>query len=94
MEVNVLFEYKGSKRVITCKTSELIGRICSELLTHGVSNASIGCAGTSTKMFILQRFTPQWNSFVDVNKIDDILKGDRLTVVPNPATVSQAVRIL
>ena len=32
--------------------------------------------------------------FIDVKKIEDICNGDRLTVVPNPAAVSQKVVIL
>ena len=90
MEVSVLFEYKGSRRVITCNTSELCDRLKEELRTYGVADASVGCGDTS-KMFLVQRYTPSWNSFVDIKKGEDVKDGDRLTVVPSPTAMSPQV---
>ena len=76
LQMEVLFEYKGSKRTIKCTSSELCDRVCGELNTHGVSDATVGFAGTSTKKFILQCFSQKWNDFIDVDKLADITNGD------------------
>ena len=90
-----MFEYKGSKRTIKCTAAvELRDRICGELDALGVTDSSVGFAhesGTSSRAFILQRFLSKWNTFVDVDKAEDILNGDRLTVVPSPVAATQKV---
>ena len=94
--MEVLFEYKGSKRTIKCSTRELRDRVCGELDALGVTDSSVGFAhesGTSNRAFIIQRFSSKWNTFVDVDKAEDVLNGDRVTVVPSPAAATQKVMI-
>jgi hypothetical protein len=95
--MEVLFEYKGSKRTIKCTAAtELRDRICGELNALGVTNSSVGFASeseTSSRAFILQRFSSKWNTFVDVNNAEDIANGDRLTVTPSPVAATQKVKI-
>ena len=97
--MEVLLEYKGSKRVIKCANSELCDRVRIELNALGNPNARVYLAGdqsvaqpSSRNDLILQRFVGKWNSFVDVQNIDSVCSGDRLTVIPNPfATASPKV---
>lgn len=86
--VAVLFEYKGSKRTIKCTTSGLVDRICTELDALGHPNASVCCrqSPSSSKGYILQRFSVKWDTFIDVDAAEEVSTGDRLTVVPRPAS--------
>ena len=93
--MEVLFEYKGSKRTIKyTAATELRDRICGELDSLGVANSSVGFAhetGTLRRAFILQRFSSKWNTFIDVDKAEEVSNGDRLTVVPTPIAATQKV---
>ena len=93
--MEILFEFKGSRRTIKCTArTELRDRICGELDALGVADSSVGFAhesGSSSRAYILQRFSSKWNTFVDVDKAEDILNGDRLTVVPTPVAATQKV---
>lgn len=95
--MEILFEYKGSKRTIKCiAATELRDRICGELNALGVTDSSVGFAyesGTSRRAFILQRFSSKWNTFVDVHNAEDVANGDRLTVTPSPVAATQKVKI-
>ena len=96
--MEVLLEYKGSKRVIKCANTELCDYVQSELHALGNPNARVYLAGhqlaPSSNDLILQRFATKWNSFVDVKNVEDVSSGDRLTVIPNPfATASPKVHM-
>ena len=89
--MEVLFEYKGSKRTIRCDATELCDCVCGELNTLGITGASIGYAHESGKAFILQQFSSKWNTFIDVGKAEDVSNGDRVTVIPRPVGATQTV---
>lgn len=81
MEIEVLLEYKGSRRTITCPVASLRDRI---LVVLGLPDTF----GKPESNYILQRFSSKWQTFVDVTKIEDeVLDGDRLTVIPNEIKV-------
>ena len=71
--MEVLLEYKGSKRVIKCANTELCDRVQSDLRALGNPNAHVYLAGhqlaPSSNDFILQRFETKWNSFVNIKNV-------------------------
>ena len=40
---------------------------------------------TNKLVYILQRWSPKWEAFVDVSSVGEICDGDRLSVTPKPA---------
>lgn len=92
--MEVLFEFKGSKHTIKCTTAELRVRVHIELDALGHSDASVCFAHQipfSSNTFILQRFSPKWDTFVDVEKAEDVSDSDRVTVILSPANTAQKV---
>ena len=96
--VEVLFEYKGSRRELLHPVSTLCDRIEQELEGLGVAGATVTlCAGSSqtddddSPRFFLQRWSSKWQTFVNVESICDIHGDDRLTVVRKP--ISSPVKV-
>ena len=46
--------------------------------------------GENSDVFLLQRWSPKWECFVDVGDVQDLLDGDRLTAVPMPPPQSSS----
>ena len=90
-QIEILFEYKLSKTTINCKKKELIERLTTRLGVLGVPNAVISLAHKASSSaadenkFILQRYNKKWDTFVDIDKIEAISDGDRLSVVIDPS---------
>ena len=68
----MLLEYKGSRRTITCSTSTLRECVLETL----------GIPGTFSD-YILQRYSSRWETFIDIDQVDEIYDGDRITIIPN-----------
>ena len=88
--LEVLFEFKGSKRKISMQTSDsLQSAIQREVgeLGHDIFVAPINgvpapsCSTKST--FILQKWSAKFETFVDVTDERDFHDGDRFTLVPD-----------
>ena len=77
-EIEVLFEYEGSKTMLTCKRSEIKKNIYAKLesLGHNLKTPS------TSDNFILQKYSKKWDTFVDVDAVDSVITGDRLSIIP------------
>ena len=61
-----------------------------ELRKFGVGVVAVASIDTTSvfkdpsSVFILQRYSNKWNTFINVERIGEICDGDRVTVVPLP----------
>lgn len=94
--MELLLEYRGSRRQITvssddslteCVTTELrrIGRTRAAVYTANVSLES----NAERDVYLLQKWSPQWDCYVDVRHVNEVQDGDRLTVVGKPKPPSK-----
>lgn len=85
--VEILFEYKGSRKILYLRPSGVCERIQEELrcmgLTHAVVMLSV--LPEETDCYFLQRWCAKWKAYVDVDSTEQVVEGDRLSVVHNPA---------
>ena len=88
MTVEVLFEYLGYRCIICTHKSKICEEVKRHLQTSGVDHnprvviASLSPqSASSDTVYFLQRWNPKWESFVNVESLNDIKKEDRLTVV-------------
>ena len=92
--MEVLFEYRGSRRTLTastgekavdCVTAELqrIGRSRAQVYT---ANVNLSTVDRNREVYLLQKWSPQWDCYLDVHEASEINDGDKLAVVikPNP----------
>ena len=86
--VEVLFVYKGSRRALFFQVSAVCDRVEQELQDLGVNeptvNLSAGLAKPENKnlnCFFLQRWCHKWETFINVENVQEIYSNDRLTVV-------------
>ena len=96
-KIQVLLEYGGSRRpLLVSKSGSMCNVIERELEKLGCIEPSVHVSAGMVAMnapgglFLLQRWSTTWNSFVDVESVDDIETQDRLTVVRAP---SQEVKL-
>ena len=104
--LEVLFEYKGSKREIIVESSHLCKDVANELETkHGISQPTVSLsaaaatsssqsrAGNIAERYFLQKWCSKWKEYVDVERASDVKEGDKLTVVKirtNPIEMDSA----
>lgn len=90
--MEVLFEYRGSRRQLTASNGEkLIECITTELRRIGRSraqvytaNVDLGTVDSNREVYLLQKWSPQWECYLDVNQASDVSDGDKLAVVMKP----------
>ena len=99
--IEILFEWKGSRRTIKCAVEELCDRISQLLVSFGHLNALVLSSNVDSELkdsakevFLLQKYCSKWKTFVDVDFEGEISDGDRITVVANPALESPKVCIV
>jgi hypothetical protein len=80
-EIEVLFEYERSKTMLKCTRSEIKGNIQAKLETLGHYPKAASSSEASDDNFILQKFSKKWDTFVDVDSLDSVVTGDRLSVI-------------
>ena len=88
LRMEVLFELRESRKTLITTKDNIVFVIEEELGKVGVDGvlAYFSCPQGerrhgSKDVYILQRWTDKWKSFVDVTDIDQIQDGDRLTVI-------------
>lgn len=92
-EIEVLLAYKGSRSTVKCSKEDLHGRLDSKLealLGHPGACILLGqptSATNKSEKFILQKYSVQWENYIDVDSVELIDDGDRLTVIPDPTGV-------
>lgn len=93
--LEVLFEYRGSKRAILVECSNLCEDVGNELQArHGISRPTVTLSATApaasrssqswgnvSEKFFLQKWCTKWKEYVDVERASDVKEGDKLTVV-------------
>ena len=85
--MEILFEYKGSRKALVFQRSTVCDRIEQELRDLGVNdpdvNLSAGLAkdNDNPNCFFLQKWCQKWGAFVNVDNAHEINGEDRLTVV-------------
>lgn len=97
--MEVLLEYRGSRRQITVSGGESITDcVSAELRRVGRSGASVRTAdhnlqntAEGEEVYLLQKWSPQWDCYVDIRNTNEIRDGDRLTVVPKPKPPSKVL---
>lgn len=94
--MEVLLEYRGSRRQITVSSGESLTEcVTTELRRVGRARASVHTANANLStnderdVYILQKWSPQWDCYVDVHHVNEISDGDRVTVVGKPRPPSK-----
>lgn len=95
--MEVLFEYRGSRRQLTASNGEnLIECVTTELRRIGRSRAQVYTANVDLRtvdrnreVYLLQKWSPQWECYLDVSQASEISDGDRLAVVIKPKPPSK-----
>ena len=79
----VLFEYGGSRRPLLVKRSAVCETIEQELSRFGKAIPKVLLSGNcgSSSSLLLQRWSTTWNTYVDVERPDDLENKDHVTVV-------------
>ena len=82
-ELELLFEFRGSRRRIIGNHSNICQLIELELKRFGQTTARVqysgDCGGCNS--FLLQKWSTAWNSFIDVESAHELEDRDRITVV-------------
>ena len=101
--LEVLFEYRGSKRELIVESAHLCEDVESELeVTHGISRPTVALSAaaftssskdscttlTERSYFLLQKWCSKWKEYVDVEHTKDVKERDKLTVVKIFSTLS------
>ena len=95
-EIEVLLELGASKKLLTVSSTDLLAKVQIELVKAIGDVALVPLSkspadvftSSSKEMYILQRFSKKWDTFVDVGEVAEVKDGDRLTAVafnPRPA---------
>ena len=87
MDMEVLLEINGSRKVLCVSRNEIVYTLENEIGLLGIDGvlAYFSCirgqSAGAKKVYILQKWSDKWNSFIDVTDTDQIVDGDRLTVI-------------
>ena len=95
--VEVLFEHKGSRKILFLRPSKVCKCVQEELRCISLTNAivTLSVLPKSTDRYFLQRSCEEWKAYVDVESTDQVIERDKLSVVHNPAFESnEALRLV
>ena len=90
--MELLFEYSEYRCVLNTNYSQVIEEVQGHLRKAGVTNPAVAFTtstggikdGEKQTNFFLQKWNSQWRCFVNIDSLEDIASGDRLTVVKIP----------
>ena len=91
MDIEILFEFKGSKSNLICPPNGIVEAIQLKIAAFGYKDKKISLDDDVNQDFILQRYSSKWETFIDVTTCSNFCNGDRVTVIPNPAIESPKV---
>lgn len=89
----VLFEYKGSRRAIRFNRDTICSDVEKELnVRYGLKDVRVSLcspheptSSTSVdEIYILQRWSTKWDTFVDVNCTEELDANSKISVVHKP----------
>lgn len=102
MAIEVLFEYRGSRRQLNVSDKEsLTGVLSNELRRVGKPMAQVFTANDDLPsgrsrggrslpdVYLLQKWSKQWDCYVDVAHCNEVCDGDRLAVIAKPKPPSK-----
>ena len=92
--VEVLFEYKESKRKLGVTPRSVCAILTQELARFGKEGAVVQLAKPQSSrvtvqpagVYLLQKWSTTWQTYIDVESTAEIVNKDRLTVVPMPGS--------
>ena len=95
--MEVLFEYRGSRRQLSVSDKESLTRVVSgELQRVGKTRAQVFTAndnlparGDRPEVYLLQKWSDQWDCYVDVAHHNEVSDGDKLAVIAKPKPPSR-----
>ena len=82
-----LFEYKGSRKILYLCPSKVCKRVQEEMQCMGLTDAVVilSVMPEKTNCYYLQRWYAKWKAYVDVDSTENVVEGDRFSIVRNPA---------
>ena len=98
--MNLLFEYRGSRRQLTVAGGETVTSVVSEELRSlgrrraqvFTSNDAVPSGGErSPDIYLLQKWSTKWECYVDVTHPNELADGDKLAVIAKPKLSSNKV---
>lgn len=106
--MEVLFEYRGSRRQLSVSDrTSITGVVGSELQRLGKPRARVFTANedlpsgrrasgerVKPEVYLLQKWSAQWDCYVDVSHCNEVCDGDRLAVIAKPKPPSKASAVL
>lgn len=105
-EIEILFEFKSSKRALkvtkenlVIETEKFLGQTLGEDAKLVLGDDHELARSSSKFLYILQKFSKKWDKFVDVTDVEDVEDGDRFTASPmsrdeEPAVSASNMRVL
>ena len=103
--MDVLFEYRGSKRVLAIGLPDnLLGVVSNELKRIGKTRALVLTGNDSLpqpasrgepkpEIYLLQKWSDVWGCFVDVNHYREVDDGNRIAVIARPKPPSKVGKV-
>lgn len=98
-KIEVLFEYSEYRSVICCERSNICEEVEHHLALAGQLNEarvivlSRNNANTHLNGYFLQKWSPKWGCFVNLDSLNEISGEDRLTVAKFNLETSKVSRI-
>jgi len=95
--IEVLFEYKGSKKILYLPPSKACERVQEEMRCIGYSDAvvTLSVMPGPTDCFYLQRWCEKYKTFVDIESCEDqIVDNDRLSVTRSPMYSETSIEVV
>ena len=91
--MQVLFEYKGSRRQLSLSPYSVCDVVRDELVKLGLCPAPVKLSSeeVASNEYLLQLWSSKWNAFIDVSNVSEIEDHDKLTVICKPTAGSPQV---
>ena len=98
--MEVLFEYRGSRRQLGVSDKENItqvvsgelhrlGRPRAQVYTANDDLPGVGEQSRRSEIYLLQKWSDQWDCYVDVAHYNEVSDGNRLAVIARPKPPSK-----
>lgn len=101
--MDILFEYRGSRRHLTIGDEESVTRVVSkELHRIGKPRARVFTANDELPslerpvpdVYLLQKWSKLWDCYVDVAHCNEVADGDKLAVIAKPKPRSNVILLI
>ena len=89
-DIDILLDYKGSRKDCKATHSTLCMCIQQQLHSFGESDPVVlsgSCPepeSSNQEIFLLQKWSAKWNTFVNVDRVEEINDQDRVSVTRKP----------